>query len=123
MDDGPRSVRDRLEANDPPAVEGDDAKMEKAIGELICRLNPYTKEMDIFVGNPGPPGSPNKYRQVELEIDDKYADAWAFKGQPQRINRSFRIKYRYPKKDDNGNILYWLVDYLLVGYEGAGGGA
>jgi hypothetical protein len=98
--------------------------MEKTVGELICRLNPYTHEMDIYVGNPKPNDDNGNPCQVELEIDDKYPGEWSFKGEPQRINRSIRLRYRYPVRDKEhpNTILYWVNDYLLIGYEGAGGG-
>src|SRR5689334_20537202 len=94
--------------------------MEKAIGELICIMNPYTHDMDIYIGNPDPDRIKLNPRQTEVEVDDKYPGTWAFKGEAQRINRSVRIKYRYPKqdangnvpKDDDGNPLCWLDDYL-----------
>ncbi len=120
-----------------------------ALGELICRLNPYTErtdpashrhtgKMDVYlapnhppVPNPsnptGAPADANAYAQIELEVDAKYASEWAFKGQPQRINTAFRIRYRYPvfasKGDaaDPSKALYWVDDYILIGYEGAGG--
>ena len=118
----------------------------EVLGELICRLNPYTErkdltsprttgKMDVFLapltnyppqpdpGNPGRtlPPQPNPYSQVELEVDSKYAADWTFKGQPQRVNTAVRIKYRYPVLDGEGNQLYWVEDFLLLGYEGAGG--
>jgi hypothetical protein len=106
-----------------------DSKMEEALGELICRLNPYTHEMDIYVGNPDPSKFDNNPRQLDLEVDTKYPGEWAFKGQSQRINTSIRLRYRYPVRtkkpdgtpDPKGEILYWLDDYVLIGYEGAGG--
>jgi hypothetical protein len=104
-----------------------DEEMEKALGELICRLNPYSHEMDIFLLPKAPKG--DELSQIELEADAEYAANWEFKGQAQRINTAIRIKYRYPvrKKDHDGTvapdapILYWLEDYLLIGYEGGAG--
>ena len=96
-------------------------KMEEELGELICRLNPYTHEMDIYVGNPDPKHIQNDYRQIELEVESNYPGEWSFKGQGQRINTAGRIRYRYPVKDkETGNLKYWQDDYLLIGFEGAG---
>lgn len=96
--------------------------MEKALGELICIMNPYTHDMDIYVGNPDPARIDPDFRQTAVEVDDKYPGEWPFKGEPQRVNRSIRIRYRYPKRaEEGGQVLCWLEDYLLIGYEGAGG--
>jgi len=35
---------------------------------------------------------------------------------------AYRIKYRFPINDKDGNALYWLEDYLLIGFEGSMGG-
>ena len=112
----------------------------EAFGDLICRLNPYTErtdltsprvtgKMDVFlVANYTDPNNQGAVplSQVELEIDAKYAASWTFKGQPQNVNTAVRIKYRYPvypDKDHTGpaDALYWVEDYVLIGYEGAGG--
>ncbi len=54
---------------------------------------------------------------------DKYGTGdWAFKGQPRRIDTALRIAYRWAKKDDDGNFICWITDYLLIGYEGSNGG-
>ena len=114
--------------------------MEEDIGTLIRMLNPYTDgskgTMDphLFVTadttpdstaptppTPAPPPPPNPGR-IWMEIDTRYADDWTFKGQPHNINKAVRIAYRWAKKDDDGNILYWVTDYLLIGYEGSNGG-
>ena len=94
--------------------------MEQELGELLCRLNPYTPDMDIYVGNPDPKTIANDYKQIELEVESGYPGEWRFKGQAQRINTAGRIRYRYPMRDKTGKVLYWKDDYLLVGYEGAG---
>jgi hypothetical protein len=59
--------------------------------------------------------------RVWMEIDTRYADDWTFKGQPHSINKAVRIAYRWAIKDKN-NVLYWVTDYLLVGFEGSNGG-
>ena len=101
--------------------------MDTDLGKLICMLNPYTQdrtkttEMDIYVENPDPGKIPTDYRQVDLEVDTEYPGEWEFKQQQQRINTAARIRYRYGVKDSAGNVLYWIDDYLLIGYEGSGG--
>lgn len=108
------------------------------LGKLICKLNPYiniagkTGDIDIYVDNPSPPPTGAAavdprvpaidLCQTEIEADDAYAAEWSFKGTGQRIARAVRIKYRYPKLDAAGAVACWLEDYLLVGYEGSGGG-
>jgi hypothetical protein len=124
-------------------MSGSKSDME-LLGELICRLNPYTRrkdpstgrstgDMDVKLGAAGtdPGGANNPYAQVELEVDTKYAADWTFKGQAQRVNTAVRIKYRYPvlgPKDASTSsakpvleVKYWVEDYLLLGYEGSGG--
>lgn len=105
--------------------------MDTDLGKLICMLNPYTQdrtkttEMDIYVENPDPTKIPTDYKQVDLEVDTEYPGDWTFKEQPQRINTAARIKYRYGVLDPNDSthktVLYWIDDYLLIGYEGSGG--
>jgi hypothetical protein len=109
------------------------ASMEETLGELICSLNPYinanTTEMDIYLASPATGTKPPDLSQVELEVDAKYASAWEFKGAPQRVNTAVRIKYRYgvgqdktkPPDPKTNPIAYWIEDYILIGYEGAGG--
>ncbi len=101
-----------------------------ALGKLICDLNPYPKPMDIYVDNPKPPPAPGGNRdtpadlcQMEVEVDDEYTGEWSFKGEAQHIAKAVRIKYRYPVLDPSTNKpIRWLEDYLLIGYEGSGGG-
>jgi hypothetical protein len=107
--------------------------MEEVLGELVCDLNPYitpnTTEMDIFLVAPAAGTKPPDLSQVELEVDTKYSAEWDFKGQPQRVNTAVRIKYRYgvgkdktkPVDPKTNPAVYWIEDYLLIGYEGAGG--
>lgn len=117
-----------------------DAQM---LGDIINDLNPYYDnsivdatgvpnwQMDIDTATPAPgPGyittspSPNtKYTppNVMLEVDDHYFGEWNFGGQPQKISRALRIRYRYPVSTPSGQV-YWLEDYLLIGFQGADGG-
>lgn len=99
------------------------------LGNLIMLLNPYTKagvaqsQMDIYTTNPTPKAGGAQggaIAQVQMQVDD-YSGEWTFGGQPQHVKRSVRILYRYPVLDSSNNVLYWLEDYLLIGYQGAGG--
>jgi hypothetical protein len=109
--------------------------MEEQLGRLIVALNPYTDaavkimHFSPVVASANAAGaldaaaSVNDTLNFDLEIGDQYAEMWGFKGEPQKINKAVRIKYRWPKIDpqNSNNILYWVTDYLLVGFEGSGG--
>jgi hypothetical protein len=107
------------------------AAMEQDLGGLLNDLNPYTENnqalrgpltgpMDIYTGAPVPAGPARS--QVRLETDSKYQSEWMFKGQPHRVNKAVRIRYRFPVMDAAGvNVLYWTEDYLLIGFEGSNG--
>ena len=118
------------------------ADMAQALGSLINEVNPYTEKkteperrpltgpMDIYTGAAAPDGySPaatakngGNTAQIRLETDSKYPGEWMFKGQPHRVSKSVRIRYRFPVLGDDGSVLYWTEDYLLIGFEGANGG-
>jgi hypothetical protein len=118
------------------------------LGELLLRLNPYannadpsralTGPVDIYTSSapdwphppPGGPGAPTgTIAEVQLEMEGDYPAEWAFKGQPQKVYKTVRIKYRYPvlKAGAGGGpatppvVLYWIEDYILIGYEGGPG--
>jgi hypothetical protein len=105
--------------------------MEEQLGKLIVSLNPYSKVMHF--GSAGPSTNMAGTRDAEasisdnlhfeLEVADQYAETWEFKGEPQNVNKAVRIKYRWPVFDseNKGSILYWITDYLLIGFEGSGG--
>jgi hypothetical protein len=118
--------------------------VEEDLGTLICMLNPYTDGSKgtmvphTFVTaaqNPAPTPSPTptptptpapptpNMTNIWMELDTRYADDWTFKGQPHSVNKAVRIAYRWAKTDTAGNVLYWVTDYLLVGFEGSGGGS
>jgi hypothetical protein len=113
--------------------DGNDPDQMDILGELICRLNPYTRrtdpdsgkttgDMDVLLA-PDSLGDPkNPYAKVQMEVDTKYPGTWSFKGQAQTVNTAVRIRYRYPVKNKDGKFMYWVDDYLLLGYEGSGGG-
>jgi hypothetical protein len=110
----------------------------KDLGRLILRLNPYTKRdmpysdpilvagpMDIYCSSPSPGKTPPDVSQIEVELDGPYRQEWTFKGEPQKVGMAHRIKYRFPvyRKDDAAKTpLYWLEDYVLIGFEGGMGG-
>ena len=100
---------------------------------LINAHNPYTNnevnDMSIFIGNAEPNNTEkNSIDQVELEVDGPYAMAmeWNFKGSPQKINKTIRLKYRYRAKEldtqQRRHLLppHWVTAYLLIGYEDGG---
>jgi len=115
------------------------------LGQLIMRLNPYTNnrqyggqptgEMDVYTINPTPtPGGPTvsgvtgTIPQIQIEVDTSYPGDWTFKGQPQKVNKAARILYRFPvmsgppSTSSPPTVLYWIEDYLLIGFEGSGAG-
>jgi hypothetical protein len=107
------------------------AAMAQHLGNLIQDLNPYaeltsttkdrkTGEMDIYFGNPTPSHPPRgTMEQIQIEVDGRYAGEWNFKGHPQKVNKAIRIKYRVPVTNSAGVVLYWVDEYMLIGYEGA----
>lgn len=109
-------------------------RRNEALIELINAHNPYTKNdsshMTVFAGNPNPDDpEKNHMNQIELEVDGPYTMGpmeWNFKGSPQKINKTIRIKYRYLARDlgDPQKPLltppHWVTAYLLIGYEDGG---
>jgi hypothetical protein len=100
--------------------------------QLMARMNPYTAgqvdDMDLYISPPTSGASNGDPSQIEMELDGDYPGEWSFKGQPQKLNRVLRIKYRCKvrKKDASGNqnpadpVLYWMTAYLLIGFEDGG---
>jgi len=115
-----------------------------ALGELVCRLNPYTDlpwdattktrtgKMEVGMFPPAdlpvvPQGvqqAPqiDAIRRIGIEAERNYGAKWTFKGQPQNVKAAFRIPYRFPVQDEHGRTLYWQTEYLLIGYAGEQGG-
>ncbi len=110
--------------------------MAQHLGDMIEALNPYstrrsraggysTGEMDFYAGKEIPQRIPpdGNIREFIIEVDNKYAGdyagEWTFKGQPQRIAKAVRFRYRFPVLDASGAVLYYVDDYLLIGYEGS----
>ena len=110
-------------------------RMAQDLGTLLENLNPYsgraavpggpppTGEMDIYAGNAAPAVPPaGTVPQIEFEVETRYPPTWDFKGQPQRIAKAVRIRYRIPVIDPTTNpptVLYYVDDYLLIGFEGS----
>lgn len=112
----------------------------KDLGTLILSLNPYTNRdmpysdpalvagpMDIYCNSPSSGRTPPDVSQIETELDGPYRQEWTFKGEPQKVGMAYRIKYRFPvySKPAEGETpqpLYWLEDYVLIGFEGGMGG-
>jgi hypothetical protein len=103
------------------------------LGELIRKLNPYTNkqnkdagqstgEMELYVNGTRqsflPTGSNTN---IGLEMEGPYRQEWTFKGQPQKVGMAARIKYRYPVQNGK-EVLFWVEDYLLIGFQGSMGG-
>lgn len=123
-----------MESSTGGGSNGDGMKM---LGKLICDMNPYTEmpkyemsgalktgKMNVFVANQttGSTDATGSVEQIEVEVDAGYHAQWAFKGQTQNVNTALRVKYRFPVLDSNGNPLYWITEYLLIGYLGSNGG-
>jgi hypothetical protein len=123
--------------------DGDGGGGMAALGELICRLNPYTElPLDATTGEQTgkmevrmlPPasvstklrGSSNpriaSITSIAIEVERNYGSNWTFKGQAQTVRTAFRIPYRFAVKDKDGRTLYWQTEHLLIGYAGAEGG-
>jgi hypothetical protein len=112
-----------------------------AVGELICRLNPYTR----LPPNPNTglstglmaigmlPSAAPEYKAsnpdstiacMGIEVERNYKPVWNFKGQDQTVQTAVRIPYRFPVytgDDKNKQLLYWQTEYLLLGFVGGGG--
>jgi hypothetical protein len=115
-----------------------------ALGELICSLNPYTEllqdpvtglstgQMDVELLEPAKPppeegdstvkqSDDDIIGKIEIEIEENYGTKWTFKGQTQSVKTAVRIPYRFPVFKCN-KLVYWRIEYLLIGYAGADGG-
>jgi hypothetical protein len=136
-----QTTRDNTNAGVRSGNGSNDSGMT-ALGELICRLNPYTRlpkdpatglktgDMqlrmlpDAQAGYPA--NNPNStITCMEIEVERDYGEKWTFKGQQQTVKLAFRIPYRFPVNkvgDDGEETLFWQTEYLIVGYAGADGG-
>lgn len=90
-----------------------------ALGDLILKLNPYTntqnKETKRSTGE-------MNVNMESMEMEGPYAQEWTFKGQPQRVGMAARIKYKYPVRNEKSEVLFWVEDYILIGFQGSMGG-
>lgn len=117
------------------APPGNDAML--ALGDLVCRLNPYTNldfdsttnmatgPMEV-VTQPRPTGytpapGDETIACMSVEAERNYNATWTFKGQTQHVKAAFRIPYRFQVKDKDGKVKYWQTEYLLIGYAGGDG--
>jgi hypothetical protein len=108
-------------------------RVEEALGTLIAAANPYIRGSEAIAGTgmhlvrpkgfgTGIPAAENvTLAEIQVEEDSKYPAEWTFKGQSQKIHKALRIQYCYPKKGHAGQT-YMVTDYLLIGFEGSGGG-
>ena len=123
--------------------------LDADLGGLILNLNPYTNRdlpysdpplktggMDPYCGSPASGTTAPDVSQVEVEADGPYRQEWTFKGEPQKVGMAYRIKYRFPiypnppaptptagaPPPPPPQPLYWVEDYLLIGFEGSMGG-
>lgn len=84
---------------------------EHDLGKLIFDENPYTQDMNIYPGEP----APHNINQIQKEVVD-YDPAEVWTSAPLTIKRTVRITYTYREEG------YDKTDYLIVLYEGSGGG-
>lgn len=106
--------------------------VESDLGSLIMMLNPYTNGKRMRFDPPSTSTGATAAEvidvgtadlsQFQLELQANYADTWKFKGQNQSVNLAVRVKYCWPKLDSKGKFLCWVTDYMLIGFEGSGGG-
>jgi hypothetical protein len=109
------------------------ANRNETMVSLINSHNPYTshnlRDMTIFAGNPDLENDQqNDISQIDLEVDGPYSMPmeWNFKGSPQKINKTIRLKYKYRARDLNKpdrpllQPPHWVTAYMLIGYEDGG---
>src|SRR5712692_3122481 len=111
--------------------------MARALGTLIRLLNPYAETMHLSTREPpnargiqqaieedaqAEAAARDNIPQIFLEMETREGEylSWQFKELPRGVKRALRIEYRHPVRDKNPphEILSWVTDHLLVGYEG-----
>ena len=110
---------DALPTNPSPVTTDNDSGMT-ALGELICRLNPYTelpfdKTSNMQTGKmevgtlPKPTGNyttnsaqTDTIACIEIEVERNYAAQWTFKGQTQTVKAAFRSTVPVPGQGQVG---------------------
>jgi hypothetical protein len=107
---------------------------EKALGNLIKQLNPYSPDMNQPANIPAVAsegagtGGADQDAEFHIELDDhiaNYSSAdWSFRGRTQTIKRALRITYRYPLlgPDQKTKTGFYATEHLLIGYAGGNGG-
>ena len=89
------------------------AANKTALADTIEKRNLYSF-LNATAANQGMTLPANWASEIE---EDVYVDGtWQFKGRSLRMAKAVRIPYTY--QDEHGNIV---KEYLLIGYEGAGG--
>lgn len=103
-----------------------------ALGQFILLSNPYKVEPSTAsfpAPAPDPVLNPPTPAQLDklfgLCLDDaesqEYSGQWDFRGTSHYVAKAIRIPYKYYRANKNGGSTL-VVDYLLIGFEGAGGG-
>lgn len=103
-----------------------------ALGQFILLSNPYKADPST-APFPNPPVAPvlNPPSPAKLDLlfglcldeveSQEYAGRWDFKGASHNVAKAIRIPYMYYRANANGGSTL-VVDYLLIGFEGGGGG-
>jgi hypothetical protein len=105
------------------AAEDDNVAFDEAarvLGELIPKLNPYTNTR--IKDTTRSRGEMSIVNADAVEMEGPYAQEWTFKGQSQRVGMAARIKYKYPVRNEQSEFLYYVEDYILIGFQGTMGG-
>jgi hypothetical protein len=121
-----------------PHANGMHANDMCALGELICRLNPYTRlRKDPVTGQStsgmaieptgsaqphgaAPPSVEEIIAKIPVEVVPNYGAKWIFKGQSLAVKTAVRIPYRFEVTTQSGEK-YWQTETLLIGYAGGDG--
>ncbi len=105
---------------------------DQALGQFILLSNPYqaTPAAAPFppstpapvINNPPPvPNLDLLYGLCLNEVESQdYTGKWDFRGVSYNVAKAIRIPYMYYRPAKNGGSTL-VVDYLLIGFEGAGG--
>jgi hypothetical protein len=99
---------DRCAPAVPPGCEIAGANVDQELGEFICEKTPYS---GMFM--------PADW-QCEVEWDAGELQ-WSFRGVTRRVGKAMRIPVIVAFYNENTCQHEYYKDWLLVGYEGAGG--
>jgi hypothetical protein len=129
---GSRTTTRQLNQEDMMATQMD------ALGELICRLNPYTESENKTTGlkteemelgsdmnaDQRTPADKKKIdemiKKIAVEVESNYSEQWTFKGQPVKVKAAMRIPYQFEVKKNGSS--YWQKETLIIGFAGDQGG-